>query len=239
MEKAFVSRKWDNSRENWCSLCLSFSPFFSSVVKSKAHFALKCSTFRNSCKLVPGINTLLKFSISLFSSDAKYFCTFISSTQLYKMPLRFYLTFQIMFIMNPLNSDVPLHLLWSCVCSTYTRRDFISPDEVPPPAFGLCCCTIFLHLTPSRRGLTRLLTGPVSKWKRYKSTVVQEAFAISSLLRHKRITVPLTQTTTTWDPVQCWNFPTDKNTLTVQSNKLTGSLGCSCCSDPFSEWASF
>lgn len=54
---------------------------------------------------------------------------------------------------------------------------------------------------------------------------MQEAFAISSLLRHKRITVPLTQTTTTWDPVQHWNFPTDKNRLTVQSYKLTGSLG--------------
>lgn len=67
----------------------------------------------------------------------------------------------------------------------------------------------------SRRSLVCLQTGPVSTWKWYKSTVVQEAFAISSLLRHKRITVPLTQTTTTWDPVQHWNFPTDKNTLTV------------------------
>lgn len=81
-----------------------------------------------------------------------------------------------------------------------------------------------LHST-SCRGLVCVLTGPVSTWKWYKSTVVQEAFAISSLLRHKRITVPLTQTTTTWDPVQRWNFPTDKNTLTVPSLELTGWSG--------------
>ena len=37
-----------------------------------------------------------------------------------------------------------------------------------------------------------LWLGLVSTWKQYKSTVVQEAFAISSRLRHKRVTVPLT-----------------------------------------------
>lgn len=115
--------------------------------------------------------------------------------------------------------------IWRCSCIKFLFpggwRGLIYPGEVPLPALGLCCCTIFLHSSQSRRGLVCLQTGPVSTWKWYKSTVVQEAFAISSVLRHKRITVPLTQTTTTWDPVQHWNFPTDKNTLTVQSYKLT------------------
>lgn len=114
-----------------------------------------------------------------------------------------------------------------CAASSKQEAEevFTFPYEVPLPAFGLCCCTTPLHSSPSLRHLVCLLTGPVSTWKWYKSTVVQEAFAISSLLRHKRITVPLTQTTTTWDPVQRWNFPTDKNTLTVQSYNLTGCLG--------------
>lgn len=113
----------------------------------------------------------------------------------------------------------------SCFQKAEETLSVICPDKVPLAALGLCCCTILLHSIQSRRLLVCLQTGPVSTWKWYKSTVVQEASAISSLLRHKRITVPLTQTTTTWDPVQHWNFPTDKNTLTVQSYELTGSLG--------------
>lgn len=65
----------------------------------------------------------------------------------------------------------------------------------------------------------------VSTWKYYKSTVVQETSAISSLLRHKCITVPLTQTTTTWEPVQRWNFPTDKQHVKLE--KVFGQVwGC-------------
>lgn len=73
---------------------------------------------------------------------------------------------------------------------------------------------------------TLLLTGLVSTWKWYKSTVVQEASAISSLLRHKHITVPLAQNHNHMGaPVRRWNFPTDKNKLTVQNLKLARSLG--------------
>lgn len=78
-------------------------------------------------------------------------------------------------------------------------------------------CAVLLHLSlrhtsGSNGSHTGCLTGSGSTWKWYKSTVVQEAFAISSLLRHKHITVPPTQTTTTWDPAQRWNFPTDRET---------------------------
>lgn len=93
-------------------------------------------------------------------------------------------------------------------------------DAVPLLNGRLCCCTFSWRLFQIRfRSVVWLLTGSVSTWKWYKSTVVQEAFAISSSLRHKRITVPLTQTTTTWDPAQRWNFPTDKNTQTVRQQK--------------------
>ncbi|TNN58713.1 hypothetical protein EYF80_031038 [Liparis tanakae] len=54
--------------------------------------------------------------------------------------------------------------------------------------------------------------GPVSTWKWYKSTVVQEASAISSVLRHKRITVPLTRKPQPHGTR--WNFtPLTKNNI--------------------------
>lgn len=61
------------------------------------------------------------------------------------------------------------------------------PDKVPFPAFGLCCCTILLALRSEspRSGFARR-PAPSSPRMWCASTVVQEAAAISSLLRHRR-----------------------------------------------------
>lgn len=96
--------------------------------------------------------------------------------------------------------------IWPHRCSTSLSHKVVLLLHPCPPLWW-----------PEPRSLARPADWrPVSTWKWYKSTLVQEILAISSVLRHRRITVPLTQTTATWDPVQNWNFPTDKNPLSVQ-----------------------
>ncbi|KAK2904464.1 hypothetical protein Q8A73_011121 [Channa argus] len=108
-------------------------------------------------------------------------------------------------------------------------------DVVPLAASRVRCCTFYLHLSPSCGGLLCRQIGPLSTWKWYKSTVVQEASAISSLLRHKRITVPLTKNHNHMGPSAALEFSHRQKHINCAELRPDWMFGPSCGSDPFDE----